>query len=249
MRQVRLDQLGQAQKLLNQAKAIDDKEQLVHLGLGMLHYAKGDTALARKEFTRASGMFNNKGRNVAGHLALAALLYHQKDYKDALQLWVLVCVCVCVCVCAAVAACVCVCACARVCVRAFMRACAGPYNSGCNPVAALLHSCCTPVALLLRSCCTPAATLLRPCCTLLRRYRKALQEHPGCPAEVRLGIGACCLKLGDMPAAETAFSRVLALDPGGAGCMPACSTCSPGHQLVPPALTMPGASTAASSPS
>lgn len=38
--QVKLDQLGQAQKLLNQAKAIDDKEQLVHLGLGMLHYTK-----------------------------------------------------------------------------------------------------------------------------------------------------------------------------------------------------------------
>jgi hypothetical protein len=40
-----------------------------------------------------------------------------------------------------------------------------------------------------------------------------LLEHPGCPAEVRLGIAACMFKLGDLAGATAAYERVLALDP------------------------------------
>jgi RNA polymerase-associated protein CTR9 len=47
----------------------------------------------------------------------------------------------------------------------------------------------------------------------LCRYRRALLEHPGCPAEVRLGIAACMFKLGDLSGATAAYERVLALDP------------------------------------
>ncbi|GFR40487.1 hypothetical protein Agub_g1054 [Astrephomene gubernaculifera] len=49
----------------------------------------------------------------------------------------------------------------------------------------------------------------------LSYYRAALREFPGarCPAEVRLGIGACCLRLGELPTARAAYRRVLALDP------------------------------------
>lgn len=48
------------------------------------------------------------------------------------------------------------------------------------------------------------------------RYRRALQEHPGCPAEVRVGIAACQLKLGNISAAQAAFERTLVLDPTNA---------------------------------
>ncbi len=120
-------------KHLSSARILDDQEQLVYLGLGLLAVAKHDLPTARQEFQRASQLPNNKRRNVVGHLALAALLYNTSMYKEALQL-----------------------------------------------------------------------------------YCRALREHPGCPAEVRVGIGACSLKLGDMAAAQAAFERVLQLDPGNA---------------------------------
>lgn len=44
-------------------------------------------------------------------------------------------------------------------------------------------------------------------------YRSALKEHPGCPPEVRLGIGACALKLGDLHTARGAYTRAFELDP------------------------------------
>ena len=52
------------------------------------------------------------------------------------------------------------------------------------------------------------------CC----RYKAALRLCPSCPAEVRLGIGACCLKLGSTQKAEAAYRRTLELAPG---CTPA----------------------------
>jgi len=50
------------------------------------------------------------------------------------------------------------------------------------------------------------------------RYKQALRSCPSCPAEVRLGIAACCLKLGNTQKADLAYRRTLELLPG---CTPA----------------------------
>jgi len=48
----------------------------------------------------------------------------------------------------------------------------------------------------------------------LRHFCSALRTFPNCPAEIRLGIAACYLRLGEVPKAEAAYRRVLELDPG-----------------------------------
>ena len=50
-------------------------------------------------------------------------------------------------------------------------------------------------------------------CGATPRYKRALRTHPRAPPSVRLGIGACHLKLGNFPAARAAFTRALDLDP------------------------------------
>lgn len=50
------------------------------------------------------------------------------------------------------------------------------------------------------------------------RYKQALKACPRCPPQVRLGIAACCLKLGNTHKAELAYNRVLELAPD---CTPA----------------------------
>ncbi|PIA27250.1 hypothetical protein AQUCO_08200042v1 [Aquilegia coerulea] len=47
----------------------------------------------------------------------------------------------------------------------------------------------------------------------LELYKRALQVHPSCPGAVRLGIGHCRFKLGQLEKARQAFQRVLQLDP------------------------------------
>ncbi|XP_010541982.1 PREDICTED: protein CTR9 homolog [Tarenaya hassleriana] len=47
----------------------------------------------------------------------------------------------------------------------------------------------------------------------LQLYKRVLQVYPGCPAAVRLGIGLCRYKLGQLEKARQAFQRVLQLDP------------------------------------
>ncbi|MCD7454396.1 Protein CTR9 [Datura stramonium] len=47
----------------------------------------------------------------------------------------------------------------------------------------------------------------------LELYKRALQVYPDCPAAVRLGIGLCRYKLGQLEKAKQAFCRVLQLDP------------------------------------
>eukprot|EP00877_Chromochloris_zofingiensis_P002087 jgi/Chrzof1/1187/Cz01g43270.t1 len=47
-------------------------------------------------------------------------------------------------------------------------------------------------------------------------YRLALRENPLAPAEVRLGLGACYFRLGNLAKSEAAYERVLALDSGNA---------------------------------
>jgi Tfp pilus assembly protein PilF len=47
-------------------------------------------------------------------------------------------------------------------------------------------------------------------------YQQALQMLPTAPAEVRLGIAACYLKLGNMDLARAAYERVIKLDPSSA---------------------------------
>ncbi|KAL4854380.1 RNA polymerase-associated protein CTR9 [Chlorella vulgaris] len=47
----------------------------------------------------------------------------------------------------------------------------------------------------------------------LRLYKLVLRTCPSCPAEVRLGIAACCLKAGNMEKAELAYKRTLQLLP------------------------------------
>lgn len=39
--------------------------------------------------------------------------------------------------------------------------------------------------------------------------KRALQVYPDCPAAVRVGIGLCCYKLGQIEKARKAFQRVL----------------------------------------
>ncbi|KAL3532680.1 hypothetical protein ACH5RR_006201 [Cinchona calisaya] len=50
----------------------------------------------------------------------------------------------------------------------------------------------------------------------LELYKRALQVFPLCPAAVRLGIGLCRYKLGQLEKAKQAFERVLQLDPENA---------------------------------
>nr|VDC82395.1 unnamed protein product [Brassica rapa] len=47
----------------------------------------------------------------------------------------------------------------------------------------------------------------------LQLYKRVLQLHPGCPAAVRLGIGLCRYKLGQLDKARQAFDRVLQANP------------------------------------
>lgn len=44
-------------------------------------------------------------------------------------------------------------------------------------------------------------------------YRRALREHPGAPAEVRLGLAACHFRLGQFNQARAVYERTLELDP------------------------------------
>lgn len=50
----------------------------------------------------------------------------------------------------------------------------------------------------------------------LKHYCRALQENPAAPAEVRLGIAACHLRLGSTTIAAQAYERVLELDSSNA---------------------------------
>ncbi|GAB5031959.1 rna polymerase-associated protein ctr9 homolog [Nannochloropsis oceanica] len=52
----------------------------------------------------------------------------------------------------------------------------------------------------------------------LRRARKlfgeVIRRYPGCPAEVRVGFGLCCYRLGETDRAKAAFQRALTLNRG-----------------------------------
>ncbi|KAA3676187.1 RNA polymerase-associated protein CTR9, partial [Paragonimus westermani] len=50
-------------------------------------------------------------------------------------------------------------------------------------------------------------------------YRKALRLQPNCPASVRLGMGHCFFKLGNIDKARLAFQRALDLDPDCVGAL------------------------------
>ena len=43
-------------------------------------------------------------------------------------------------------------------------------------------------------------------------YASVIQENPGCPAAVRVGLGMCLYKLGHIEPAKKAFIRALQLD-------------------------------------
>ena len=45
------------------------------------------------------------------------------------------------------------------------------------------------------------------------RYSEAIRLQPGCGAEVRLGLGLCYSKLGNLKLARNCFERVLQLEP------------------------------------
>ncbi|KAL3140102.1 hypothetical protein ABBQ38_004382 [Trebouxia sp. C0009 RCD-2024] len=47
----------------------------------------------------------------------------------------------------------------------------------------------------------------------LERYQEAVRLHPGCPAEVRLGLAACYFRLGQLERAKKAYDRVVQLNP------------------------------------
>lgn len=46
----------------------------------------------------------------------------------------------------------------------------------------------------------------------LAYYKKALRTNPNCPAEVRLGMGHCFVRLGRWEKARLAFERTLELN-------------------------------------
>jgi RNA polymerase-associated protein CTR9 len=50
-------------------------------------------------------------------------------------------------------------------------------------------------------------------------YKKALRTSPKCPGNVRLGMGLCFLKLGNLDKARLAFGRALELDPKCVGAL------------------------------
>jgi len=50
-------------------------------------------------------------------------------------------------------------------------------------------------------------------------YKKALRTNPQCPADVRLGMGHCFLKLGSVEKARLAFQRALELDANCVGAL------------------------------
>uniref|UniRef100_A0A336K1N5 CSON010701 protein n=1 Tax=Culicoides sonorensis TaxID=179676 RepID=A0A336K1N5_CULSO len=50
-------------------------------------------------------------------------------------------------------------------------------------------------------------------------YKKALRTHPKCPANVRLGMGHCFLKMNNPEKARLAFQRALELDPQCVGAL------------------------------
>ncbi|MEW5301852.1 MAG: hypothetical protein WDW36_004683 [Sanguina aurantia] len=134
--------LAAAAQDLAKAQALDSGEQIVILGQGLLHVARGnEIPQARRELARAMVAKNHGRANVLPHLALAALMFSQQQYKEA-------------------------------------------------------HSI----------------------------YCRALREHPGCPAEVRLGIAACRYRLGDPAGATAAYERVLDLDPTSADAMVGLAT-------------------------
>lgn len=58
----------------------------------------------------------------------------------------------------------------------------------------------------------------------LRYYCAALKSYPGCPPEVRLGIGLCACKLKQYERATYAFERVLELQPDNVGAMAGLAT-------------------------
>ncbi|KAM9825759.1 RNA polymerase-associated protein CTR9 homolog [Syngnathus typhle] len=53
----------------------------------------------------------------------------------------------------------------------------------------------------------------------LAYYKKALRTNPGCPAEVRLGMGHCFVKLNKLEKARLAFGRALELNPKCVGAL------------------------------
>lgn len=50
-------------------------------------------------------------------------------------------------------------------------------------------------------------------------YKKALRTNPNCPADVRLGMGHCFLKMNNPEKAKLAFQRALELDPQCVGAL------------------------------
>lgn len=47
----------------------------------------------------------------------------------------------------------------------------------------------------------------------LALFRRVLRECPSCPADVRVGIGACHFRLGDVASAKAAYERAVEVDP------------------------------------
>lgn len=50
-------------------------------------------------------------------------------------------------------------------------------------------------------------------------YKKALRTNPNCPANVRMGMGHCFLKMNNQEKAKLAFQRALELDPNCVGAL------------------------------
>uniref|UniRef100_UPI00358F373B RNA polymerase-associated protein CTR9 homolog n=1 Tax=Myxine glutinosa TaxID=7769 RepID=UPI00358F373B len=53
----------------------------------------------------------------------------------------------------------------------------------------------------------------------LAYYKRVLRSNPGCPADVRLGMGHCFVRLGDLDKAQLAFQRTLDLNPHCVGAL------------------------------
>lgn len=125
--------------------------------------------------------------NIAARLALANLLFVQGNHASALERQV-------------AWACMCICMDFHV----YWQLIAHPSLQSCN----VLLMCSKP-----QSSCSitrlGANLVFDMCC----RYQEAIRLHPGCPAEVRLGLAACYFRLGQLERAKKAYERVVQLSP------------------------------------
>lgn len=152
--------------------------------------------------------------NIAARLALANLLFVQGNHASALERQVRQACMHSVHIYLHGHACVeCVCQCLGICI------CFPQSNIPTATCKAATHQTQAFTSLQLTSF-LPSQKILQhhgtcgqPVLLQICRYQEAIRLHPGCPAEVRLGLAACYFRLGQLERAKKAYERVVQLSP------------------------------------